>query len=100
MLDEWTSVRYELYYADDIVAHGLKTKSELMHRTLADKLDQNFERDLREKDGFFFSLDVRPTSPRKNDIKDGVLRPFSADPNKQKSDFSTSVKSGNKINIS
>ena len=100
MLDEWTFVRYELYYADDVVVHGIKTKSEFMHRQLADKIDLSFEKDLREKEGIFFNIDVRPTSPRKDNNNDGVLRPFSPDPNKQKSDFSISVTSGNKMNIS
>lgn len=98
-LDECAHTRYALYFADDVVQHGLRTKTEVQHRLLADKMDRKFERHLREKEGIFFAIDVRPTSPRKHHQKDSVLRPFSRDPNKGKSDNSISEQSSAMKNL-
>lgn len=89
--------RYILFYADEIVQQGILTKSEVQYRTILGfndtgqltpqiTLDEEFKQTLRQENGYFFDLDVRPSSPRKRHKYSGtIVCPFSdwecADPN-------------------
>tara|TARA_B110000285_G_C14993733_1_gene547699 strand:+ start:436 stop:702 length:267 start_codon:yes stop_codon:yes gene_type:complete len=78
---DYSSTRFMLFYADDVVEKTREIKNQIMFLKPTNdgqscaieydesKLgDEKFKRDLREKQGIFFDVNVSPESPRKSNI--------------------------------